>query len=233
SWKDNTEEEITLTKEHGCPPNDGGIQRQDPEVSRCFMGCSAVIVADPPPTAHHSGDSGWKSRRCCGGHDSGVGGWRDKVECLERVEKCGGDSSEKSAEFFSAAAGRKMERMWEDFELPDTTMVRLWWPQPARPPPQRWRQAAEHNDEPLGVAPPQPDTTWCGCGGCTIVRPPPGWWFGGGQPLMDQKQGAKSTTKLNIVFTLDVTTMHEKYRQDPEVSRCFMGCSAVIDVPPM
>ncbi|GKD34939.1 hypothetical protein Tco_1250448 [Tanacetum coccineum] len=25
-------------------------------------------------------------------------------------------------------------------------MVRLWWPQPARPPPQRWRQAAEHRE---------------------------------------------------------------------------------------
>ncbi|GJX89353.1 hypothetical protein Tco_0341367 [Tanacetum coccineum] len=50
-------------------------------------------------------------------------------------------------------------------------MVRLWWPQPARPPPQRWRQAAEHSEAPRGVAPPQPDTTWCGCGGCTVVRP--------------------------------------------------------------
>nr|GEY92843.1 hypothetical protein [Tanacetum cinerariifolium] len=58
-------------------------------------------------------------------------------------------------------------------------MVRLWWllwPQPARSPPQRWRQTAEHSEAPLGVAPPQPDTTWCGCGGCTIVRPPPRWW---------------------------------------------------------
>ncbi|GJU82112.1 hypothetical protein Tco_1284477 [Tanacetum coccineum] len=46
-------------------------------------------------------------------------------------------------------------------------MVRLWWlwwPQPARPPPQRWRQAAERSEAPRGVAPPQPDTTWCGCG---------------------------------------------------------------------
>nr|GFC79891.1 hypothetical protein [Tanacetum cinerariifolium] len=50
-------------------------------------------------------------------------------------------------------------------------MVRLWWllwPQPVRSPPQRWRQMAEHSEAPLGVAPPQPDTTWCGCGGCTI-----------------------------------------------------------------
>ncbi|GKA70149.1 hypothetical protein Tco_0776213 [Tanacetum coccineum] len=42
-------------------------------------------------------------------------------------------------------------------------MVRLWWlwwPQPARPPPQRWRQAAEHREAPRGVTPPQPDTTW-------------------------------------------------------------------------
>nr|GEW78254.1 hypothetical protein [Tanacetum cinerariifolium] len=53
---------------------------QYPKVSRCFMGCSAVIVADPPPTAHHDGGSDWKSRRCCGGHDSGVGGWWGKVE---------------------------------------------------------------------------------------------------------------------------------------------------------
>ncbi|GKC84339.1 hypothetical protein Tco_1140056 [Tanacetum coccineum] len=60
-------------------------------------------------------------------------------------------------------------------------MVRLWWPQPARPPPQRWRQAVERSEAPRGVAPPQPDTTWCGCGGCTVVRPPPRWWFGGGQ----------------------------------------------------
>ncbi|GJT23286.1 hypothetical protein Tco_0893223 [Tanacetum coccineum] len=129
-------------------------------------------------------------------------------------------------------------------------MVRLWWlwwPQPAWPPPQRWHQAAEHSEapwrrpsrlstakHPRGVTPPQPDTTWCGCGGCTVVRPPPQWWFGGGQPLMDQKQGPKLTTKLNIVFTLDVTTMHKKYKQDPEVSRCFMGCSAValVDPPP-
>ncbi|GJV16965.1 hypothetical protein Tco_1362288 [Tanacetum coccineum] len=48
-------------------------------------------------------------------------------------------------------------------------MVRLWWPQPARPPPQRWRQAAEHREAPRGVTPPQPDTTWCGCGGCTVA----------------------------------------------------------------
>ncbi|GJV85798.1 hypothetical protein Tco_1525696 [Tanacetum coccineum] len=64
-------------------------------------------------------------------------------------------------------------------------MVRLWWlwwPQPARPPPQRWRQAAEHRETPRGVMPPQPDTTWCGCGGCTVVRPPPRWWFGGAGP---------------------------------------------------
>ncbi|GJY36839.1 hypothetical protein Tco_0422217 [Tanacetum coccineum] len=27
-------------------------------------------------------------------------------------------------------------------------MVRLWWPQPARPPPQRWRQAGEHSEAP-------------------------------------------------------------------------------------
>ncbi|GJX82318.1 hypothetical protein Tco_0331799 [Tanacetum coccineum] len=39
-------------------------------------------------------------------------------------------------------------------------MVRLWWPQQARPPPQRWRQAAEHRETPRGVTPPQPDTTW-------------------------------------------------------------------------
>ncbi|GJR63156.1 hypothetical protein Tco_1505318 [Tanacetum coccineum] len=42
-------------------------------------------------------------------------------------------------------------------------MVRLWWlwwPQPARPPPQRWRQAAEHRETSRGVMPPQPDTTW-------------------------------------------------------------------------
>ncbi|GJY64880.1 hypothetical protein Tco_0466340 [Tanacetum coccineum] len=54
-------------------------------------------------------------------------------------------------------------------------MVRLWWlwwPQPARPPPQRWRQAAEHRETPRGVMPPQPDTTWCGCGGCTVSGPP-------------------------------------------------------------
>nr|GFB30348.1 hypothetical protein [Tanacetum cinerariifolium] len=41
-------------------------------------------------------------------------------------------------------------------------MVRLWWllwPQTARSPPQWWRQTAEHNEAPLGVAPPQPDTT--------------------------------------------------------------------------
>ncbi|GJX63445.1 hypothetical protein Tco_0296345 [Tanacetum coccineum] len=60
------------------------------------MGCSAVAVADPPPTARHGGDSGWKSRRCCGGRGSGVGGWRDEVEWLERVEKCGEDSPEKA-----------------------------------------------------------------------------------------------------------------------------------------
>nr|GEU37688.1 hypothetical protein [Tanacetum cinerariifolium] len=55
-------------------------------------------------------------------------------------------------------------------------MVRLWWllgPQPARSPTQRWRQTVEHSEAPLGVTPPQPDTTWCGCGGCTVVRPPP------------------------------------------------------------
>ncbi|GJW08391.1 hypothetical protein Tco_1570814 [Tanacetum coccineum] len=27
-------------------------------------------------------------------------------------------------------------------------MVRLWWPQSARPPPQRWHQAAEHSEAP-------------------------------------------------------------------------------------
>ncbi|GKC19227.1 hypothetical protein Tco_1021377 [Tanacetum coccineum] len=36
----------------------------------------------------------------------------------------------------------------------------LWWPQPARPPPQRWRHAGEHSEAPPRVAPPQPDTTW-------------------------------------------------------------------------
>ncbi|GJX48116.1 hypothetical protein Tco_0273306 [Tanacetum coccineum] len=40
-------------------------------------------------------------------------------------------------------------------------MVRLWWlwwPQPARPPPQRWRQAAEHREAPRGGC-------IAGCGG--------------------------------------------------------------------
>ncbi|GJU89224.1 hypothetical protein Tco_1301647 [Tanacetum coccineum] len=32
-------------------------------------------------------------------------------------------------------------------------MVRLWWPQPARPPPQRWRQAGEHSEAPPRGAP--------------------------------------------------------------------------------
>ncbi|GKB67584.1 hypothetical protein Tco_0928996, partial [Tanacetum coccineum] len=52
-------------------------------------------IADPPPTARHGGDSGWKSHHCYGGRGSGVGGWRDEVEWLERVEKCGEDSLEK------------------------------------------------------------------------------------------------------------------------------------------
>ncbi|GJZ57494.1 hypothetical protein Tco_0612988 [Tanacetum coccineum] len=39
-------------------------------------------------------------------------------------------------------------------------MARLWWPQPARPPPQRWRHAGKHSEAPPRVAPPQPDTTW-------------------------------------------------------------------------
>ncbi|GKE33250.1 hypothetical protein Tco_1452572 [Tanacetum coccineum] len=68
------------------------VPSQDPKVSRCFMGCSAVALDDPPPTARH----GWKSRRYCGGRGSGVGGWRDEVEWLERVKKCGEDSPEKS-----------------------------------------------------------------------------------------------------------------------------------------
>ncbi|GKA74909.1 hypothetical protein Tco_0781287 [Tanacetum coccineum] len=38
----------------------------------------------------------------------------------------------------------------------------LWWLQPARPPPQRWRHAGEHGEAPPRVAPPQPNTTWCG-----------------------------------------------------------------------
>ncbi|GJX34152.1 hypothetical protein Tco_0245709 [Tanacetum coccineum] len=35
----------------------------------------------------------------------------------------------------------------------------LWWLQPARPPPQRWRHAGEHGEAPPRVAPPQPNTT--------------------------------------------------------------------------
>ncbi|GJZ49168.1 hypothetical protein Tco_0603358 [Tanacetum coccineum] len=71
-------------------------------------------------------------------------------------------------------------------------MVRLWWPQPARPPPQRWRQAAEHREAPRGVTPPQPDTTWCGCGGCTVVQPPPRWWWwrdSGGGSVVEKGKG--------------------------------------------
>ncbi|GJT32601.1 hypothetical protein Tco_0923020 [Tanacetum coccineum] len=60
------------------------------------MGCSAVAVADPPPTARHGDGSDWKSRRCCGGRGSSVGGWRDEVEWLERVEKCGEDSPDQA-----------------------------------------------------------------------------------------------------------------------------------------
>ncbi|GKD44675.1 hypothetical protein Tco_1269320, partial [Tanacetum coccineum] len=60
------------------------------------MGCSAVAVADPPPTAHHGDDSGWKSLCCCSGRGSGVGGWWDEVEWLERVDKCDEDSPEKA-----------------------------------------------------------------------------------------------------------------------------------------
>ncbi|GJX43251.1 hypothetical protein Tco_0259927 [Tanacetum coccineum] len=67
-------------------------------------------------------------------------------------------------------------------------MVRLWWlwwPQLARPPPHGGVKRLSTARHPRGVAPPQPDTTWCGCSGCTNVRPPPRWWFSGGQPLFD------------------------------------------------
>ncbi|GJY25324.1 hypothetical protein Tco_0400050 [Tanacetum coccineum] len=64
----------------GCTVVRPPPQWQDPEVSRCFMGCSAVALANPPPTARHGGDSGWESRRCCGGRGNGMGGWRDEVE---------------------------------------------------------------------------------------------------------------------------------------------------------
>ncbi|GJU38360.1 hypothetical protein Tco_1191317 [Tanacetum coccineum] len=33
--------------------------------------------------------------------------------------------------------------------------------------------AADHPEASRGVAPSQPDTTRCGCGGCTVVRLPP------------------------------------------------------------
>ncbi|GKA61296.1 hypothetical protein Tco_0760703 [Tanacetum coccineum] len=33
---------------------------------------NGVALVDPPPTARHDGGSGWKSRHCCGGRDSGV-----------------------------------------------------------------------------------------------------------------------------------------------------------------
>nr|GEZ74486.1 hypothetical protein [Tanacetum cinerariifolium] len=61
--------------------------------------------------------------------------------------------------------------MGDHHHKPNITTVRLWWllwPLPTRSPPQWWRQMAEHSAAPLGVAPPQPDSTWCGCGGCTI-----------------------------------------------------------------
>nr|GEV64384.1 hypothetical protein [Tanacetum cinerariifolium] len=102
----------------GVAPPQPDTTWQDPEVSRCFMGCYAIIVADPPPTAHHGDGSGGKSRRYCGGRGSGVGGWQDKVEWLERVEKCGGDSPKKSAgKVFRRRLAGKMERVGVDFEL--------------------------------------------------------------------------------------------------------------------
>ncbi|GKD16316.1 hypothetical protein Tco_1205474 [Tanacetum coccineum] len=78
-----------------------------------------LALADPPPTARHGGGSGWKSRRSCGGRGSCVGGWRDEVEWLERVKKCGKDSPEKSTgkvfhrrlltgDSWPAAASRKL-----------------------------------------------------------------------------------------------------------------------------
>ncbi|GJY91986.1 hypothetical protein Tco_0507768 [Tanacetum coccineum] len=60
-------------------------------------------------------------------------------------------------------------------------MVRLWWPQPARPPPQRWRQAAERSEAPRGVAPPQPDTT-CGL---AVVKRRDGGGGEGGRSVVD------------------------------------------------
>nr|GEW38459.1 hypothetical protein [Tanacetum cinerariifolium] len=81
---------------------------------------------------------------------------------------------------------------------PITIMVQLWWLlwlQPARSPPQRWRQMAEHSEAPLGVAPPQPDTTWCGC---TITRDRKIYKLhrdGGGQSAIHSPPRAAATGK--------------------------------------
>ncbi|GJU66319.1 hypothetical protein Tco_1252578 [Tanacetum coccineum] len=65
-------------------------------------------------------------------------------------------------------------------------MVRLWWPQPARPPPQRWRQAAEHREAPRGVTPPQPDTTW--------------WWRdSGGGSVVEKGKGVVAVGGCEMV----------------------------------
>ncbi|GJS18281.1 hypothetical protein Tco_0412753 [Tanacetum coccineum] len=65
------------------------------------MGCSAVAVADPPPTACHGGENGWKSRRCCDESLAcGVGRMAGRGEKVVRRKKCGEDSPEKSTRKF-------------------------------------------------------------------------------------------------------------------------------------
>ncbi|GJQ95766.1 hypothetical protein Tco_0006905 [Tanacetum coccineum] len=74
-------------------------------------------------------------------------------------------------------------------------MVRLWWPQPARPPPQRWRQAAEHREAPRGVTPPQPDTnTHGGFSGAV-----PWWRDSGGGSVVEKGKGVVAVGVVMLV----------------------------------
>ncbi|GJY35222.1 hypothetical protein Tco_0420600 [Tanacetum coccineum] len=88
-------------------------------------------------------------------------------------------------------------------------MVRLWWPQPARPPPQRWRQMAEHREAPRGVTPPQPDTTW--------------WWHDSGGGSVVEKGKGCSGCRM-------VVRWWQRNGEDGDVMYNFLGCDCCMSV---
>nr|GEY83881.1 hypothetical protein [Tanacetum cinerariifolium] len=116
----------------------------------------------------------------------------------------------------------KLAKIEDHHHKPDTTMVRLWWPQPARPPPQQWRQAAEHSEAPLRpIRHPQPTTAAAAAGKAVAAAVVAAVAWEDGGTWSNGWRGWRSVVEIRLKNPAD--RKMERLREDFELVCVFCG----------